>query len=245
MLYSSFLIIYIYIYLYLYLLYKQNLDTGRLVENPFLHAAGPPPGSSLEASISGFSVFIYFWCFGDPFWTPFWMLFFVLCLFIEFGTFDLQNDASYVGKTHSYLKLPLLKQLETSMISGSLLALFCHHFLCFPMIDFCMFSGMCFLWFILDFGLQMASQSQRRGAPFGILFRYLFDPVPKGCHWRFFCSFWFSFGSIFHGLGYLLGSILVSKTFRFDIRICEAPADYRRCSLSKNSSSLGTADWCL
>ena len=69
---------------------------------------------------------------------------FVLCFFIEFSTFDLQNDASYVCKTYSCLKLPLLKQLEKSMISGSLLALFCHHFLCFPMIDFCMFSGMFF-----------------------------------------------------------------------------------------------------
>ena len=165
----------------------------------------PPPGSSLEAIILGscflptFDVLgilfgLYFWCFSIFFPFHFRTCFsgcFVLCFFIEFGTFDLQNDASYVNKTHSCLKLPLLKQLEKSMISGSLVALFCHHFLCFPMLDFCMFSGMCFWWFVLDFGLQMASQSQRRRVSFGILFRYLFDPVPKGCHWRFFCSFWF------------------------------------------------------
>ena len=135
------------------------MDTGRLVEPPFLHAAGPPPGSSLEAIISGFLFFYILLMFlasfsgsildtfllfvPSYFRTCFWGCF-VLCLFMGFGTLNLQNDASYVGKTDSCLKLPLLKQIETSMISGSLFALLCHHFPCFPVINFCMFLG-CFL----------------------------------------------------------------------------------------------------
>jgi hypothetical protein len=66
---------YIYIYypfyicIYIYILYKQNLDTGRLVENPISPCGvSPPPGSSLEAIIMGFLFFLLLLMFWDSFW---------------------------------------------------------------------------------------------------------------------------------------------------------------------------------
>ena len=59
----------------------------------------------------------------------------------------------------------------------------------FPVTTFRMFSGSVILWFVLDLGPQVASQSQRCGTPFSTFFQYLFDLVPKGCHWRFLCTF--------------------------------------------------------
>ena len=150
--------IYIYIYTYIYMSYiYRTWILGDQSKTPFsMRRAPPPPGRHQKPAfrgsrfLSNFDVLVilfglHFGCFSVffpfHFRTCFWGCF-VLCFFIEFGTFDLQNDASYVSKTDSCLKLPLLKQLEKSMISGPLLALFCHQ--SFFMLDFCMFSGMCF-----------------------------------------------------------------------------------------------------
>ena len=73
---------------------------------------------------------------------------------MELGTLNLQNAGFYESKIDSCLKLPFLEQIERSMISISLLALFCHHFQCFPVTEFCMFSlgwYFCSLFWILVF----------------------------------------------------------------------------------------------
>ena len=85
-----------------------------------------------------------FYVFSVPFLIMFFSCF-VFLLFIDFGTLNLQNAASYTGKTDSYLKLRFPKEIEQIIISGSILASFCHHVSCFLVTDFGMFFGMVFL----------------------------------------------------------------------------------------------------
>ena len=77
-------------------------------------------------------------CFSIQFWNTCFFSLSNLC------TCNLQNAASYFGKTDSGLKL-LPQQIETTMIDGSILAWFWNYFSCFLVIDLGMFSGMVFL----------------------------------------------------------------------------------------------------
>ena len=114
------------------------------------------------------------------------------------------------------------------MISGSLLASFCHHLSCFSVADFWMFFGMVFFfgfgWNSDQKWYPKATAADSFWQPFSILF----DSLPQGCLWRFLCSLWLPFGSTLVVLGTFFGSVLESKTFPFGTRICKASADYRR-----------------
>ena len=59
----------------------------------------------------------------------FWFLFFLFSM--VFGILNLQNAASYFGKTDNCLKVPFLQHLEDIMISGSILAVLSSFFMMF------------------------------------------------------------------------------------------------------------------
>ena len=72
----------------------------------------------------------------------FWRMFsacFVSYLSVDLGPPTPHNAMSHVRKTDTCLKSPFLNQLEKSMISGALSALFCIHFAGFSVNDFGMF----------------------------------------------------------------------------------------------------------
>ena len=160
-------------------------------------------------------------CFGCfVFWCP-----------IDFGTLNLPNAKSSSRKTNNYLNLPFLKQLETIMISGSILASFRQPLTWFSWVV----RYLIYHWIVHDFWHRCWLHGGTLLAYIGILFASSFQFVAfvfgKGCFWRCLLSsgtllapFWFPLGPRLTPLGFVLGSPFgfngyISDHF-FDVDCC-------------------------